>query len=746
MKTSEIMQDINIEQFCESKYVKVKSLKTSLSNKDKKDLTKVLADAKKIPKEKVLQAVICYCIWEPDEAVEKARRKGIFRYKVFGIKKENHAKFYLSFLVKHIQMFGFSDSTIKYLIQKNDCGWLEQFYNKNEKKIDKIMEDHYAKRIRKKIHGINVESSLHKELLVYIDMMFFKQPQKHRGAEFHTLESFTLEDLAEGVSYLLFLFMDRYGISADKHYIIDAGFICSKTINSLILAACQINYMQEKELLIDFYNYDILMNKNDILIRSRDDSLEKSIQLAYIKQKMQEIIFYGKSSHTESGMYLKQISDLTLNEIEESVVEKINDGLLSRYVFKIYAPLIEKIAEQNTVGKVTVFKEEALEIEHFAKEICMTPDELYQKKITEHCNMYDIVLCQRIFRFIFYMQERIFEREKDFRIVAQSLIPTNRKEDIIQYFTMFLKDRTKAEEVFELLEYDSKYKFDIQYTPLISTGREVIYPMFVLAHSNLMRNTIAYSYLSGNKTANNDKGLEPLVKRCETSFRECRYGYYVYSNLKYTYKGLKGEIDLLVVSENDILVIECKGPLMPAGNFEMRASFEHIEKAYKQLDLSQRAFNDDGFSKKYFKDALGMKWGKRAVRTCIVLGNRLFASWSGSRHPIRYIYELDAILRSGKISSQYASWCIWREESYSHEDLLDFLDQNGLFMEMMKSSMEKYNNILRFNGRNIIHESYCFNSIKCYLYCDEKFRLLEKDSEGWNKLMEEYKMFDSGRT
>ncbi len=83
----------------------------------------------------------------------------------------------------------------------------------------------------------------------------------------------------------------------------------------------------------------------------------------------------------------------------------------------------------------------------------MTLDELYQKKITEHCNMYDIVLCQRFFRFIIYMQERIFEREKDFRIVAQSLIPANRKEDIIPYFTMFLKDRTKAEEVYELLEY-----------------------------------------------------------------------------------------------------------------------------------------------------------------------------------------------------------------------------------------------------------------------------------------------------
>lgn len=739
MKIDEIIKGIDIKSFCEDEYTKVKSWKALLSNSDKKDLKKVLAGAKKAPKEKVLQAVICYSIWEPDEAIKEARRKGIFRYKVFGIKGRSNAKFYLSFLLKHVGIFKFSDSTVKYLIQKNDCEWLEQFYDKSEKKIHKMMEDHYKKRIRKVIHNVKMESALFKELFVYIDMLFFIGPHRCKGTDVNTLDAFTQEDIAEGVSYLLFLYIDRYGISADKNYIVDTGFVSSETIEELILSACQINYMQETELLIDFYDYDISMVKNDVVIRSRDVSLEKSIQLAYIKQKMQETLFYGRSCNTEDGMYLKKASDLILDKIGECIVEKVADGILSRYRFKLYTPLIEKIAEQNMEGKIEVFKEEALEIEHFAKEMCMTTEELYEKKITEHCNLYDILLCQRFFRFVYYMQSRIYEQEKEFRIIAQSLIPTNKKEDMIYYFTMFLKDKTKAEEVFELLRYDERYKFDIQYTPLINVGQNVMYPMFILAHSNLMRNTIAYSYLAGNKTANDDRGLETLVRYCEKCFHRCQYEYHVYSNLKYAYKGKKGEIDLLVVSKDDILIIECKGPLMPAGNFEMRATFEHIEKAYKQLDLSETAFHDNGFCKKYFKDALKMNWKKRNVRTCIVLGNRLFSSWTGSRHPIRYIYELDTVLNLGKISSTYASWCIWRGESYSHEDLIDFLDQNGYFVEIMNDSMGKYDKTLRFGGRNIMYESYCFDSVKFFLSCDKKFRVLEKDKAGWDELMKKYR-------
>lgn len=82
-----------------------------------------------------------------------------------------------------------------------------------------------------------------------------------------------------------------------------------------------------------------------------------------------------------------------------------------------------------------------------------------------------------------------------------------------------------------------------------------------------MRNTIAYSYLSKNEIVNEDGGKEPLVKVCENCFRQCSYKYKIFTKKKFKYKGKNGEIDVLVVSESDLIIIECKGPLMPTSNF-----------------------------------------------------------------------------------------------------------------------------------------------------------------------------------
>lgn len=65
-------------------------------------------------------------------------------------------------------------------------------------------------------------------------------------------------------------------------------------MDNLILFACQINYVLELELLVDFYDYDIYNEGKNIILRSKDETLEKSIQLGYIKQEMQGIRFLLK--------------------------------------------------------------------------------------------------------------------------------------------------------------------------------------------------------------------------------------------------------------------------------------------------------------------------------------------------------------------------------------------------------------------------------------------------------------------
>lgn len=393
------------------------------------------------------------------------------------------------------------------------------------------------------------------------------------------------------------------------------------------------------------------------------------------------------------------------------------------------------MVEQSVVGKIQLYKEEVFELEYFCKEMCMNANELYEKKVTQNCNAYDILLCQRFFRIMYYIQEYTYQNERNIKVILQSLIPSMDKEKLKSLLFMLLKSQQKVEEIYDLLSYNVKYKFDIQYTPFLEIGSKVIFPISVLACSNLMRNTIAYSYLSKNEIVYDDNGVEPLVKVCVNCFRKCSYGYEIFTNKKFKYKGKEGEIDVLVISDSDVIIIECKGPLVPTNNFEMRATFEHIAKAQKQLDLSKEAFEDVGFRNKFFRDSLHINRKCRNIYTCTVLGNRLFSIWSGVKHSIRNIYELEMILNNGEISSPFAKWSIWKESKYSHTDLLDFLKQDGVFIKLMQDSMDRYFNKLTFAGKTIQYESYMWNMRKLFLLCDDKLRLVEKNQEAWDEFL-----------
>ena len=59
----------------------------------------------------------------------------------------------------------------------------------------------------------------------------------------------------------------------------------------------------------------------------------------------------------------------------------------------------------------------------------MNANELYEKKVTQNCNAYDILLCQRFFRIMYYIQEYTYQNERNIKVILQSLIPSMDKEN-----------------------------------------------------------------------------------------------------------------------------------------------------------------------------------------------------------------------------------------------------------------------------------------------------------------------------
>lgn len=721
-------------------YVKeIKMNKKSLSNQEKKILVKIIEKFKTNDIKDTLKAIKFYAIWEPNECIDISRKKGVFRYKAYKL-ENNNSLYLLDEIIKYNNIFKFSGITLKYLEDKKQLSWLFDFYKNSEKNIIKYIKNHHKKRMIIKKDNKFIESALFKDLLAYIDLTFYGQKsladENYLNKDY--LEGYSQEEVCEGVSYIIFLYDTVIGIKQDCSYFIDPKNVMSNKIEYIILAACKVIEVQEWEVCIDYYNYKVDFSNNNLIIFDYTETMEKSIIMGYIKTQMQEQIFYTSlNSKRKDAISLEVVSDEIVKRLGERMTEEINDGCLSRYRFLFPEDMFKMFQDEGIFAK-KIFKEEILNIQYCAKELIMTVDEAVEKQITEHCNLFDILLFQRFFVFINkFLEKTLFLKEDEEKIIS-SLIPAFRKEDLVKILNMFVNDPIKTEELLNMFIYKKKFKLDLQYTPLLQVSDNIIFPNTVISKSNILRNCIEYSYQIKNQIVNDDHGLEPLVKRCSEMFLNCKEGYQVLTNKKFKYEKQNGEVDVIVVSKDEIILIECKSPLLPVNNFEMRSSLVHIEKANKQLSLSKKAFRDKSFRNNYFK-ALGIEYRNQNIRTCIVLGNRLFSGYNKLEHPIRYIYELDTTLNGGIIESELGQWSVWNEKEYTHQDLIDFLSEDNSLSQLNFEAMDNVDKTISVEGKKITFKTYAYNFVKIFQIYDAKLKVIISNDELKKQLVDDYK-------
>ena len=207
--------------------------------------------------------------------------------------------------------------------------------------------------------------------------------------------------------------------------------------------------------------------------------------------------------------------------------------------------------------------------------------------------------------------------------------------------------------------------------------------------------------------------------------------------MKFKYRGEQGEIDFLAWSDTRLYIIECKNAILPSSSHEVRATYEHIQKASRQLDMSSKALQDDMVQKTYFP-----QWGisprKRTVHTCILLGNRLFAVPNGLPHPVRYAYELNMILTSGTINSDLGRWSCWTGEKFSDEDLARYLSDSDPLSKSFLKSMEPYSETFFCQGKRIQLDSYAYNFLLHLEMQDRLLKIIDRKDEMRKKLGEAF--------
>lgn len=221
MTIKNVLQQIDtmsIDQITDPEFIQgIKSKKNTLSNSDKRLLSKEISDFRKLDSQMILKRILVYSLWCPDEAIEVSRKKGVFRYKAWGL-KQNFAESILKAIKSHNQLTQYSPDTYQFIETKLQLSWMFSFYKDSEEKIINHIKKHHKNRRRIKTGNVIVEEAFFKELLAFVDCLFhFHRRYSARINHMikNLLDGYGEEEIGESISYLIFLYDSIIGIKDD---------------------------------------------------------------------------------------------------------------------------------------------------------------------------------------------------------------------------------------------------------------------------------------------------------------------------------------------------------------------------------------------------------------------------------------------------------------------------------------------------------------------------------------------------
>ncbi|MDY1032453.1 hypothetical protein [Stenotrophomonas sp. CFBP8980] len=443
-----------------------------------------------------------------------------------------------------------------------------------------------------------------------------------------------------------------------------------------------IEVLHTAETMIDGLPYRAEDHVGGVVISSIDPDLEKSVRLGYIQMESQVAL---RQHHLLNSWADGDPSPPSIFELfEQYYDEKFSDyaeikgGVNRRVTFT----LTGNHDDFATLAQERLFKEDLLflaqlSVEHYG-DADADPVEVAPGLLA-----FDVLKVNRLFALISYVFRREFAKIEDAQerqrvIVHSSVFPLKRQQLLL--VLGFVLPRDKAEKVLELLEMnESRAVVDLQYTPFIKVGDSYLLAPALIAHSNLVRNLAVLNGLNATRI----KGKDPMQTAVAGALREA--GFLVEEEVVTSQASKIGDTDIVAYKDGVLYLFECKNAYLPCNVHEMRNSYMHIEKGAKQLTLRMKKFAEDSH-----RDQIWAKLGwtvptPTAIRTGILIANRVFTGATVEGHPVRQAHEFINVLLRGVVSADGTNYCVWDGDQVSTSDLDRYLGSDGLLADYFES-------------------------------------------------------------
>ena len=531
-----------------------------------------------------------------------------------------------------------------------------------------------------------------KGMLITLDFIFMQRANRDTSDDSKDEEFFSIEDLAESFSLLLYQYYSQQG-QPDRNPFVKADSVIDGTYMSLLMDGAHIRAFQEFEIMVDIMSFQCKENNKNYELVASNDLLEKSIRLGYITSEIQRYVpreFINGNAEQRERYSLAWMAQ-KLHEVTAGTgLIKHHSAPAERFVYAI--PKYDKLTDYIKGNWLAT--EELLELRLASREFMIQIGELLDFKLFEDVTVFDIVKVQRFLNIIrlWIYEHQQSHIEHSLSVVLQSLIPHFADLAMEELFESII-GKTKAKQILQMLTWDSSrtdLTMDIQYQPLIRIGTGFWTPLNVLGNCNLIRN----SFFVCKTRLNADGQKNPIGVMLKEGF--LKFTKHSEIDVKYKFGSVQGDVDCIALIEDYLFVFECKNSLIPCNVHELRTSFDYIQSAANQLDKFLGLFSENINFKKHLATRLGLKDGvldNVTVVTCIVTGNRIFSGYRVGRHAVRQAFELANVIEEGKLVINSSEYSLWKGNEFHVSDLIRYIEHDVLhvvFFGEMTDKIRRY--------------------------------------------------------
>lgn len=473
---------------------------------------------------------------------------------------------------------------------------------------------------------------------------------------------------------------------------------------NVIFKAFKIRTFNEIEIKLDLFDYKATISDNNIIItndifelakvhgytkfNTRQDSLLKQLYLENKENTVSLIEFYDmywEYLHPKSPLY----------DVKNSPMKRIRLRIPS-------------FNEFNKFDSNSVFREEvSLLYQTFMENY---NQELTNIEILEGVTVFDILKFQRAFFKVsrIYLKSLIdygYDKDDLFEISLQSILPSFTLNDLITNASYFSGLNTEiCEKIINHITVDMKGEdefIDIQYSPIIKLDKYYLVLPTVLSSSNLIR-SIAFRNNVHLSIFNN---TDFMINNLENAFKA--QDFKVKKDFEFGRDQI--EIDLVLYKDKELFLFECKNPYHPVSDFELRNTYDHINKAFLQVEKFKSIIADNNSFKNFIhqlnKFGFNIDLNNVNVNYGIINANRALTGFTKNNIRVYHANELINFVNEGKFICYNVEYSSWEKDEFDVKDLLNYLD--GKVCNDLWESFKPYHYSLIYREKSI--ELHSFN-------------------------------------